>query len=284
MPGYRFCRTDDVPLLVDAVNACASRDAASAPPFTIEAYKVLVRELSLWASSCMLAMEGGTPIGVMLAAKRERATLIQRLVIHPAHRRRGHGAHLLRSLSSKLAILGPPRLVAEVPASRVDLRAFVEACGYRPSWEAADFEMEAREPAPLPPLAASVRFDDIREAGLLADQGPRAWQRSLETLANRSGQLQGLAIAAGDRPEAWLLHRDDPFHEGRLEIAALGCGPTAQARALMAIMVSHLAGRQPAGLSLRAVTADEIDPALLVSWGFRRTGGWIGYEAEAAPA
>ena len=29
--------------------------------------------------------------------------------------RQGHGRHLLTSLSSKLAILGPPRMVAEVP-------------------------------------------------------------------------------------------------------------------------------------------------------------------------
>lgn len=284
MPGYRFCRTDDVPLLVDAVNACSSGEALPDHPFTIEAYRTLVRELNLWASSCMLALEGGTPIGVMLAAKRERATLIHSLLIHPCHRRRGHGAHLLRSLGSKLAILGPPRLLAEIPASRHDLRAFVEACGYRASWEAADFVMDPREPEPLPPLASAVTFDDIREAGLLAGHAARSWQRSLETLANRGGQLEGLAFAAGDRLEAWLLHRKDPLQDGRLEIAALGSEPTAQARALMAIMVSHLAGREPAGLSLPAVTADEIDPALLASWGFRRTGAWIGYEAEAAPA
>ena len=111
MPAYRFCRPDDVPDLVDALCACAQDEAA----MTLDRFRWEMKVLDVWPSSCMVAREDGRPIGVLIGAKRESATRIHRLVVHPEHRRQGHASHLLTSLSQKLAVLGPPRLVAEVP-------------------------------------------------------------------------------------------------------------------------------------------------------------------------
>ena len=63
----------------------------------------------------MVAFSGSDPIGVLIGAKRPSGTLVHKIAVHPDHRRQGHGRHLLTSLGSKLAILGPPRMVAEVP-------------------------------------------------------------------------------------------------------------------------------------------------------------------------
>ena len=115
MSSYRFCRTDDIALLVDALNRCWLPYFPDEPPTTPVAFKRSIRDLQVWCSSCMVAFSGGDPIGVLIGAKRSSATLVHRIAVHPDHVRQGHGRHLLDSLGSKLAILGPPRIVAEVP-------------------------------------------------------------------------------------------------------------------------------------------------------------------------
>ena len=97
---------------------------------TPEAFKRSIRDLQVWCSSCMVAFSGSDPIGVLIGAKRPSGTLIHRIAVHPDHRRQGHGRHLLTSLSSKLAILGPPRIVAEVPESLAPACELFGATGY----------------------------------------------------------------------------------------------------------------------------------------------------------
>ena len=115
MSSYRFCRTDDVALLVDALNRCWSPYFPGEPPVTPASFKWSIRHLQVWCSSCMVAFSGPDPIGVLIGAKRPSGTLIHKIAVHPDHVRQGHGRHLLTSLGSKLAILGPPRMIAEVP-------------------------------------------------------------------------------------------------------------------------------------------------------------------------
>ena len=129
MSGYRFCRTDDIELLVDALNRCWSPHFPDQPPVTPAAFKRWIRDLQVWCSSCMVAFAGSAPIGVLIGAKRASATLVHSVAVHPDHVRQGHGRHLLTSLGSKLAILGPPRIVAEVPETLAPARALFSACG-----------------------------------------------------------------------------------------------------------------------------------------------------------
>jgi len=109
MSSYRFCRTDDIGLLVDALNRCRAPHFPGEPPMTPAAFKRSIRDLQVWCSSCMIAFAGADPIGVLIGAKRPTATLVHTIAVHPDHLRQGHGRHLLTSLGSKLAILGPPR-------------------------------------------------------------------------------------------------------------------------------------------------------------------------------
>ena len=132
MSSYRFCRTDDVSLLVDALNRCWSPYFPDEPAMTPAAFKRSIRDLQVWCSSCMVAFSGPDPIGVLIGAKRPSGTLIHKIAVHPDHRRQGHGRHLLTSLSSKLAILGPPRMVAEVPESLAPARGLFSRKRIRP--------------------------------------------------------------------------------------------------------------------------------------------------------
>src|SRR5258708_23188396 len=93
-------------------------------------FKRSIRDLQVWCSSCMVAFSGPDPIGVLIGAKRPSGTLVHKIAVHPDHRRQGHGRHLLASLSSKLAILGPPRIIAEVPQTLTAACGLFGASGY----------------------------------------------------------------------------------------------------------------------------------------------------------
>ena len=58
MAAYRFCRTDDIGLLVDALNRCWAPYFPDEPPITPAAFKRSIRDLQVWCSSCMVAFSG----------------------------------------------------------------------------------------------------------------------------------------------------------------------------------------------------------------------------------
>src|SRR3990167_4791357 len=152
MSSYRFCRSDDIALLADALNRCWSPYFPGEPAVTPASFKRSIRDLQIWCSSCMVAFSGSDPIGVLIGAKRPSGTLVHKIAVHPDHRRQGHGRHLLASLGSKLAILGPPRIVAEVPEALAPACALFGASGYVQEALLTDYvfpreEDDAREPA-----------------------------------------------------------------------------------------------------------------------------------------
>ena len=210
MSAYRFCRTDDIGLLVDALNRCWSPYFPDEPAMTPEAFKRSIRDLQVWCSSCMVAFSGSDPIGVLIGAKRPSGTLIHRIAVHPDHLRQGHGRHLLTSLSSKLAILGPPRIVAEVPATLTAGCALFTACDYVEEAALTDYVWQGegtRAPEIPGRFVIPVTIDDLNANGLLDEAGPKAcWERSAESLMARKDEIAGIAVATGERIEACMLY------------------------------------------------------------------------------
>ena len=240
MPAYRFCRPDDIPRLVRAVRECFEPHFPGLGPLTVEGFRQEMRELSLWPSNCLLALgsAGGTPekskggdteegeapdpedtaVGVLTATKREHEVLITRVGVRPGHERRGHGSHLLTSLSQKLAVLGPSRLIAEVPAHREDLLAFFTACGYQREATYTDW---VRPPGPPPTrslnedLVMRVGVGELVEGGVLDDEylsipAGVAWERTRPTLEGRADRLHGFALADSTTVAGWLLMLEEP--------------------------------------------------------------------------
>lgn len=276
MPGYRFCRTDDLPLLVAAYNACWLSHFAADRPLDLDACKRDVRELNLWASSCMVAMADDELVGVLLGAKRDDGSLVHRIAIKAGHTRRGHGRHLLDSLRRKVAILGPPRLLVEIPAEWTAARRFVEQGGFAAEARYVDFvaDREPAAPGPAGGLVSEASFEELVDSSPdLAAATGRSWQRSLQTLRNRSAELAGLAIASDAQVEAYLLHREGP--DGT-EIVALGGPHPELLPALVAVLYERRGGR----LRIPRMSEDEIPFALLGALGFRAAGEYIGYAAD----
>ncbi len=152
MSGYRFCRTDDLPLLAEASNRALVGHAGQGEAVDVPRLKRWIRDFDLWCSSCLVAFDDAAePIGVLLGCKRPKETFVMAMGVHPGHRRKGHGRHLLSSLSSKLAILGPPDLVAEVPADDARACAFFASCGWAAGISTATSTARTGTARPSPP-------------------------------------------------------------------------------------------------------------------------------------
>jgi GNAT superfamily N-acetyltransferase len=297
MSAYRFCRTDDIGLLVDALNRCWAPYFPDEPPVTPAAFKRSIRDLQVWCSSCMVAFSGSDPIGVLIGAKRPSGTLIHKIAVHPDHRRQGHGRHLLASLGSKLAILGPPRMVAEVPEALAPACELFSACGYVQESALVDYVLEPQEnPSTRAEFSRSLRagddsgrfvipvtIDDLAANGLLGEAPPSplasarqvdtevCWERSVETLTARKDEIAGLAVASDERIEAYLLYTE------RGEIVSLRSFID-DGGARLKQLLSRL-GME--AFRLPKVHPAEISKECLEALGFRPAGGHRLYAARA---
>jgi GNAT superfamily N-acetyltransferase len=286
LSAYRFCRTDDIGLLVDALNRCWLPHFPDREPVTAAAFKRSIRDLQVWCSSCMVAFSGSDPVGVLIGAKRPSGTLVHTIAVHPDHQRQGHGRHLLASLGSKLAILGPPRIVAEVPEACAPACELFSASGYVQETLLTDYVLEPEGgDAPAVASAAALRAEagdhggrfvipvtlgDLSANGLVGEADPQVcWERSAETLTARKHDIVGLALASDERIEACLLHVTHGTRE--TEIVLLRSfiedgGPRLKR------LLAHLRAQGMETLRLSKVHPAEIAAERLEALGFRPTG------------
>jgi len=277
--AYRFCRTDDIALLVDALNRCWSPYFPGEPPMTAVSFKRSIRDLQVWCSSCMVAFAGSDPIGVLIGAKRPSGTLIHKIAVHPDHRRQGHGRHLLTSLGSKLAILGPPRIVAEVPETFAAACTLFSASGYAQEAVLTDYvpPSDSRDYAALGGanrMLIPVTIDDLAANGLLDDAHlPTCWERSVQTLTARKAEIAGLAVASDERIEAYILYREGEILSLRSFIDDGGD------RLKQLLSWLHAQGMRTQ--RFRKVHPAEISKELLETFGFRPAGAHVLYTTRA---
>ena len=249
---------------------------------TPASFKRSIRDLQVWCSSCMVAFAGSDPIGVLIGAKRPSGTLIYKIAVHPDHLRQGHGRHLLTSLSSKLAILGPPRMVAEVPETFAPTCALFTACGYVQKAVLTDYviEQSARgRAAQVEGYVIPVSIDDLAANGLLGEADAHlCWERSVETLSARKDELAGLAVASDERIEAYLLYVDRGVEEA--EIVSLRSF-VEDGGARLTQLLSQLRARGIMTFRFPKVHPAEISQELLETSGFRPAAGHLLFAAKA---
>jgi GNAT superfamily N-acetyltransferase len=288
LSSYRFCRTDDIGLLVDALNRCWAPYFPDEPEMTPATFKRSIRDLQVWCSSCMVAFSGSDPIGVLIGAKRPSGTLIQKIAVHPDHRRQGHGRHLLASLGSKLAILGPPRIVAEVPETLVPARELFVAGGYAQEAVLTDYALEGPalsergDAARVEGFVIPVTVNDLAANGLLGEDHPQVcWERSVETLTARKDDIAGLAVASDERIEAYVLYVPRGIEE--TEILSLRSFID-DGGARLKQLLSQLRGQGVETFRLPKVHPSEISKEWLETLGFSPAGGHLLYAARARSA
>ena len=242
---------------------------------TPASFKRSIRDLQVWCSSCMVAFSGPDPIGVLIGAKRPSGTLIHKIAVHPDHCRQGHGRHLLTSLSSKLAILGPPRMVAEIPETFGPGGALFSACGYVEEARLIDYVLETDEtPVESAGMLIPVTIDDLAANGLLDHHPQTCWERSVETLTARKDEIEGLAVASDERIEAFILYlKDGEILSMRSFIEDGG--------ARLKQLLAQLRTRGMGTFSFPKVHPAEISTELLATLGFRPASQHRVYAAKA---
>jgi GNAT superfamily N-acetyltransferase len=282
MSSYRFCRTDDIGLLVDSLNRCWLPYFPDQPAMTPEAFKRSIRDLQVWCSSCMVAFSGSDPIGVLIGAKRPSGTLIHQIAVHPDHRRQGHGRHLLTSLSSKLSILGPPRMVAEVPETLLPAGELFGATGYVEEALLTDYVLQPGSEGQgiAGRFVIPVTVDDLAANGLL-EAGPEVcWERSLETITARKADIAGLAVASDERIEACILYLEGGADAEIVSLHSFIEDGGARLQLLLARLLAG--GVRPCRFP--KVHPAEIPKALLDRLGFQPAAGYRLYAAKARAA
>ena len=231
----------------------------------------------------MVAFSGSDPIGVLIGAKRPSATLVHKIAVHPDHRRQGHGRHLLTSLSSKLAILGPPRIVAEVPETLAAARELFAAGGYVQEAVLTDFVLEGPErgdAARVEGLVIPITIDDLAANGLLEETGQVCWERSVETLVARKNEIAGLAVASDERIEAYLLYVNGGEETEIVSLRSFIDDGGVRLKQLL----SQLRARGMNRIRFPKVHPLEISKAWLDTLGFNSAGGHLLYAATARSA
>jgi N-acetylglutamate synthase-like GNAT family acetyltransferase len=239
----------------------------------------------------MIAFSGGDPIGVLIGAKRSSGTLVHKIAVHPDHRRQGHGRHLLASLGSKLAILGPPRIIAEVPETLAPACGLFSASGYVQEALLTDYVLQREEgdaPAALGMFddqdgrfVIPVTVEDLAANGLLGEGHPQVcWQRSIETLTAKKDAIAGLAVATDERIEAYVLY--DIERPGALttEIVSLGAF-TEDGGARLLQLLARLRATGMGVLRFTKVHPAEFSKEWLQTIGFHPAGGHLLYAARA---
>lgn len=286
MPSYRFCRPDDIPILVRAIDECWGVHFPGTPPMTVERFRREMKELDLWPSSCMIALTDTDPIAVLTGTKREGETLVSRIGVRPGEERRGHASHLLTSLGQKLAVLGPPRLIAEVPAALPDAVAFFESQGWRREATFTDWRREASAGnVPTLPggLATEVTVDDLASAGALEVAEGVAWERTRESLLGRKERLRGYAVVGPERVEVWLLVLPPEEGEARpAEVLGFGAAEAAR-RPLVGALLRHAVSRAGGDLRIAKLSEGELPAETLETLGFHPEAEYHRYATEAKP-
>lgn len=287
MPSYRFCRPDDIPFLVRAVNECFDVHFPERSPLSVDGFRREMKQLDLWPSSSMVAAEDDVPMAVLTGTKRDDEVLVSRIGARPGEERRGHCAHLLTSLSQKQAVLGPPRLAVEVPASRPAVLTFFGALGWKEDGVYTDRLRAAPGEAGVDPvpegvaeLIGPITVAELDAAGILtgppppngssgADGGgaPPAWERRLESLRGRGDALRGAALASPDRIEGWILWEE---REGAHDVVAWNAAEPERRDTVLELLLRHLVATGPdASLRLVKTGEGEVPDGVARAFGFQ---------------
>ncbi len=284
MPSYRFCRPDDIPFLARAINECYDVHFPGAPRMTVERYRAEMKALDVWPSNSLVASTDKGPVAVLIATKRAHEVMVLRVGARPGHERQGHGAHLLTSLSNKLAVLGPDCLAAEAPRSLPVAAGLLAAVGYRRERTYTDYLRPLSVPEPVPEeLVMPITVQELDDYGLLDIPGHVALERQRETLLNRKDELEGAAIATPERIEAFALHRlsDDG---ATLDVVAAVARASEQQDLLLQLLLRHLAANTELPLRLPRLVQGEVSPAVLDALGFEAGERYDRFVVGAVPA
>lgn len=256
MPSYRFCRPDDLALIIRAINACYLMHYPEVPAMTEERLKEHMTLFQVRPGNCMVALERQQPVGVVVSTKRDYGVWIQALGCQPAFQRRGIASQLLEALVRKIAIQRAPLVTIDVPSTNTAALRFFEAVDFTVRGRYVSYQGFLPERTDIP---GSV--EAVPPPALLSYYAPfhtiqACWERNAESLTGYGTLPQGYAYYAQGTIQGYLIHRDHT-------ILDLALAPQADAEQISAALLGrmHAAGYTHATLA-KVPEAEPVGPVL----------------------
>jgi GNAT superfamily N-acetyltransferase len=206
MPLYRFCRPEDLPLIVQALNACYDVYIPQHPAMTVAQFRDEMGLISLWPSNTMVVLENTEPIAVIVGTKRPYGCWIAKLGVRSDHQRQGIGRYIVEALMRKLSIIGPRVISVDVPVDNDGAAAFFKNLGFDTWGQYWSFtghpqaytSEDLRQVHPVKPDVALSRYESFHP-------NSQCWERDAYTLQLYAGRLSGYAFWEEDNLHGYLL-------------------------------------------------------------------------------
>ena len=237
MPSYRFCRPDDLELIVRAINQCCRIHETDAPEMTEELLKAHMTLFAVRPGNCMVALERQQPVAAVISTRREAGAWIQTLGCQPAFQRRGVASQLVEALVRKIAIQRTEDITVDVPEDNDAALQFFQAVGFEERGRFVTLAGKPDNPGNLTGEVLQAPAAELLNAYEAFHDFPACWERSADSLAGYGELIQGYAYREDGAIRGYLLH------QGAM-ILDLACAPDADAAQVSAALLIplHTAG------------------------------------------
>lgn len=265
MPSYRFCRPDDLGLIVRAINQCCRIHETGTPEMTEERLKAHMTLFAVRPGNCMVALERQQPVAAIISTRREAGAWIQTLGCQPAFQRRGIASQLVEALIRKIAIQRTEDITVDVPEDNAAALKFFQAAGFEERGRLVTLEGEGAGSGDPSKDGEVIQTPaaELLNAYEAFHTFPACWERSADSLAGYGELLQGYAYRENGATRGYLLHQGATI----LDIA---CVPGADAAQVSAVLLGRLRATGMSPFTLPKVNA--ADPLLdILQQGLRPT-------------
>lgn len=243
MPSYRFCRPDDLALIVRAINQCCRIHETEAPAMTEERLKAHMTLFAVRPGNCMVALERQQPVAAIISTRREAGAWIQTLGCQPEFQRRGIASQLVEALVRKIAIQRTEDITVDVPEDNDAALHFFQAVGFEERGRFVTLQGEPKVASDPSGEVVQAPAAELLESYEAFHAVPACWERSADSLAGYGELIQGHAYREDGAIWGYLLHQG-------ATILDLACAPDADAAQVSAVLLGrlHAAGESPVTL------------------------------------
>ncbi len=240
MPSYRFCRPDDLELIVRAINQCCRIHETDTPEMTEERLKAHMTLFAVRPGNCMVALERQQPVAAIISTRREACAWIQTLGCQPAFQRRGIASQLVEALVRKIAIQRTADITVDVPEDNDAALNFFQSVGFEERGRYVTLEGEPDSPGDPSGEVVQAPAAVLLDAYEAFHAFPACWERSEDSLAGYGELIHGYAYREDGAMQGYLLHQG-------ATILDLACAPDADAAHVSAVLLGrlHAAGASP---------------------------------------